>query len=91
MIHRCFCWSVACLSAVPFSILGAPTIDPIPNASIPAGKSLIIPATATSPNGLSLTFSAATVADAALEPPFLYPNVVSNGTANSQLFFNLMK
>jgi cyclophilin family peptidyl-prolyl cis-trans isomerase len=58
MSHRCFCWIVVCLAVVPFSILGAPTIDPIPNASIPAGKSLIIPVTATSPNGLPLTFSA---------------------------------
>jgi len=58
MIHRLFCWIVVCLAAVSFSILGAPTIDPIPNASIPAGKSLIIPVTATSPNGLPLTFSA---------------------------------
>ena len=36
----------------------APIIDPINNVSIPAGKSLIIPVTATSPNGLPLTFSA---------------------------------
>ena len=48
------------LVAVSFSVLGAPTIDPIPDASIPAGKSLIIPVTATSPNGLPLTFSATT-------------------------------
>ena len=41
-----------------FPLSAAPTIDPIPNASIPAGKSLIIPVTATSPNGLPLTFSA---------------------------------
>jgi cyclophilin family peptidyl-prolyl cis-trans isomerase len=39
-------------------MFGAPTIDPIPSASIPAGKSLILPVTATSPNGLPLTFSA---------------------------------
>jgi len=43
---------------VSLSIFGAPTIDPIPSASIPAGKSLILPVTATSPNGLPLTFSA---------------------------------
>jgi cyclophilin family peptidyl-prolyl cis-trans isomerase len=58
MIHRLFGWIVVCLGAVSFSILATPTIDPIPNASIPAGKSLIIPVTATSPNGLPLTFSA---------------------------------
>ena len=59
MVHRLFCWIVVCLAAGSFSILGAPAIDPIPNASIPAGKSLIIPVTATSPSGLPLTFSAA--------------------------------
>src|ERR1039457_1410902 len=58
MIHRFFCRIVVCLGGVSFSIFGAPAIDPIPNASIPAGKSLIIPVTATSPNGLPLTFSA---------------------------------
>jgi cyclophilin family peptidyl-prolyl cis-trans isomerase len=58
MIHRLSCWIVICLAALSFSMSGAPTIDPISNASIPAGKSLIIPVTATSPNGLPLTFSA---------------------------------
>ena len=37
----------------------APVIDPLGNVTIPAGKSLIIPVTATSPNGRSLTFTAA--------------------------------
>jgi peptidylprolyl isomerase len=46
------------LTAISPSIYGAPAIDPIPNASITAGKSLIIPVTATSPNGRPLTFSA---------------------------------
>src|SRR5436190_13832126 len=36
----------------------APVIDPISNASIPAGKSLLIPITASSPNGRPLTFTA---------------------------------
>src|SRR5215831_943804 len=36
----------------------APVIDPIPNASIPAGKSLIVPVTASSPNGRPLKFTA---------------------------------
>ena len=58
MRHCCSCCFVVCLTAVSLSIFGAPTIDPIPSASIPAGKSLIIPVTATSPNGLPLTFSA---------------------------------
>ena len=36
----------------------APAIDPLSNVSIPAGKSLIIPVTATSPTGRPLTFTA---------------------------------
>jgi cyclophilin family peptidyl-prolyl cis-trans isomerase len=58
MFHRLFCWIVVYRAAVSFSIAGAPTIDPISNAGVPAGKSLIIPVTATSPSGLPLTFSA---------------------------------
>ena len=41
-----------------FSAFAVPVIDPIPNASIPAGKSLILPVTASSPNGRPLTFTA---------------------------------
>src|SRR6476619_2673578 len=37
----------------------APVIDPISNVSIPAGKSLIVPVTASSSNGRALTFTAA--------------------------------
>src|SRR5215471_15582069 len=40
------------------TLLAGPVIDPIPNASIPAGKSLIVPVTASSPNGRPLTFTA---------------------------------
>ena len=58
MIHRFICWMAVCLGAVSFSVLAAPKIDPIPDASIPAGKSLIIPVTAISSNGLPLMFSA---------------------------------
>lgn len=58
MIYRRFCLPLLCLTALPLAVLGGPAIDPIPNASIPAGKSLIIPVTATSPNGLPLTFTA---------------------------------
>jgi cyclophilin family peptidyl-prolyl cis-trans isomerase len=41
-----------------FPVFAAPVIDPIPNASIPAGKTLILPVTAGSPNGRPLTFTA---------------------------------
>jgi cyclophilin family peptidyl-prolyl cis-trans isomerase len=49
---------MVCLAAIPFGASSAPIIDQIPNASIPAGKSLIVPVTASSPSGLPLTFSA---------------------------------
>jgi cyclophilin family peptidyl-prolyl cis-trans isomerase len=45
-----------CLGSLP--ALAGPVIDPIPSASIPAGKSLIIPVTAASSNGRPLTFTA---------------------------------
>jgi cyclophilin family peptidyl-prolyl cis-trans isomerase len=41
-----------------FSAFAVPVIDPIPNANIPAGKTLILPVTASSPNGQPLTFTA---------------------------------
>lgn len=40
------------------SVFGAPVIDPLNNVTVPAGKSLIIPVTAASPNGRPLTFTA---------------------------------
>jgi cyclophilin family peptidyl-prolyl cis-trans isomerase len=58
MRHRCFCWVLICAAAVPFSLRAGPIIDPIANKTIPAGKSLLVPVTATSPSGLPLTFSA---------------------------------
>lgn len=45
-------------SALVLPLGAAPTIDPIPTANIPAGKSLIVPVTASSPNGRPLTFTA---------------------------------
>jgi cyclophilin family peptidyl-prolyl cis-trans isomerase len=44
--------------ALALSGSAAPVIDPLGNVSIPAGKSLIIPVTATSPNGRPLIFTA---------------------------------
>ncbi len=37
--------------------LSAPVIDPLADVTIPAGKSLILPVTATSPNGQPLTYT----------------------------------
>ena len=58
MIHRMLRCLVLGLTTFSFSIFAAPTIDPMANVNIPAGKSLAIPVTATSPNGLPLTFTA---------------------------------
>ncbi|HSU53325.1 MAG TPA: peptidylprolyl isomerase [Candidatus Dormibacteraeota bacterium] len=46
------------LNVVGLSLVAAPAIDPIANASIPAGKSLLVPVTASSSNGRALTFTA---------------------------------
>jgi len=48
----------AALFGLNVTLFAAPVIDPISNKNIPAGKSLIIPVTATSTNGRPLTFTA---------------------------------
>src|SRR5271170_976641 len=40
------------------SAFAAPVINPIGNVNVPAGKSLILPVAAASPNGRPLTFTA---------------------------------
>lgn len=49
---------VAIALFVPLPLFSAPVIDPLPNVSLPAGKTLTIPVTATSPNGRPLTYTA---------------------------------
>ncbi|TAK96757.1 MAG: peptidylprolyl isomerase, partial [Verrucomicrobia bacterium] len=46
--------------ALAFTVtaVAAPVIDPIPNINVPAGKSILLPITATSPNGRRLTYTA---------------------------------
>jgi cyclophilin family peptidyl-prolyl cis-trans isomerase len=57
-MHRCRFLFVGLVVALPaVSSFAVPVIDPIPTASIPAGKSLTIPITATSPNGRPLTYT----------------------------------
>ena len=46
-----------CFLMLTVAATAAPVIDPIPNVTIPAGKSLIIPITATSTNGRALTYT----------------------------------
>jgi cyclophilin family peptidyl-prolyl cis-trans isomerase len=54
VISRCVL--VTLLLVLP--VFAAPVIDPVGNVTVPAGRSLIIPVTATSPNGRPLTFTA---------------------------------
>lgn len=49
-------WLLA-VSFLAVRALASPVIDPIPEANIPAGKSLTLPVTASSPNGRPLTYS----------------------------------
>jgi len=53
LLHR-LAWL---LLAAELPLFAGPVIDPIPAAIIPAGKSLIVPITATATNGRPLTFT----------------------------------
>ena len=58
MILRWFCFaSLLRVLAISSEATAAPVIDPISDVSLPAGKSLIIPVTASSANGRPLTFT----------------------------------
>ena len=46
-----------CFLILTVAATAAPVIDPIPNVTVPAGKSLIIPITATATNGRALTYT----------------------------------
>ncbi len=54
LLSRAFCLFL--MAVLP--VMAAPVMDPVPVANIPAGKTLIVPVTATSPNGRPLTFTA---------------------------------
>src|ERR1017187_6088364 len=58
MNGRCILRVFLFFGILAFPAFAAPVIDPIPSASIPAGKTLILPVTAGSPNGRPLTFTA---------------------------------
>lgn len=58
MKGRVALFSVAMTLLLTLNAVAAPVIDPLGNVTIPAGKSLIIPVTATSPTGRPLTFTA---------------------------------
>src|SRR6516165_5729377 len=70
------------------SLNAAPVIDPISNANIPAGKSVIIPVTANSPNGRPLTFTATSstnriVVEVKTNEPFWKLTVVQVASSNA--------
>lgn len=77
-----------------FPAVAVPVIDPIPNASIPAGKSLIVPVTATSPNGRPLTFTAASSTNSIMvlvhtNEPFWKMSVVQAAASNAPGAFQI--
>ncbi len=57
MLSRIPFRSAICAVLLSVSANAAPVIDPIPSASVPAGKSLTIPITATSSNGRPLAYT----------------------------------
>jgi cyclophilin family peptidyl-prolyl cis-trans isomerase len=80
------CVLVMLLLALP--VFAAPVIDPVGNASVPDGKSLIIPVTATSPNGRPLTFTATSstnriTVEVHTNNPFWKMSVVQAAPANA--------
>src|SRR5208282_560676 len=71
-----------------FPAFAVPVIDPIPNASVPAGKSLIVPVTASSPNGRPLTFTASSSTNSIIvlvhtNEPFWKMSVVQAAPTNA--------
>ena len=88
MNGRCVCSAVLLFGAVAFSAFAGPLIDPIPSASIPAGKTLILPVTASSPNGRPLTFTATSstnriTVEVHTNNPFWKMSVVQAAPANA--------
>jgi peptidyl-prolyl cis-trans isomerase-like 1 len=86
IVHGCRVAWLMMATALP--LVGAPVIDPIPAATIPAGKSLIVPITASSTNGQPLTFTITSSTDAiAIVPhandPFWKLSVVQAAAANA--------
>ncbi len=50
--------ATAIIGVMSLPLFAAPTIDPLPEVSLPAGTSLTLPVTASSPNGRPLTYTA---------------------------------
>ncbi len=83
-----FCRVAGLLLGTAFSLVAAPVIDPIPAGIIPAGKSLIVPITASATNGRPLTFTITSSTNAIVvvphtNNPFWKMNVVQAAAANA--------
>jgi cyclophilin family peptidyl-prolyl cis-trans isomerase len=94
MFRRLFYRVVPVCLFLPFSLFAIPVIDPIPSVSIPAGKSLIIPVTATSPNNRPLTFTATSSTNAIIvlvhtNEPFWKMSVVQAAASNAPGAFQI--
>ena len=94
MFRRLFFRVAPACFFVPFSLLAVPVIDPILNANIPAGKSLIIPVTATSPNNRPLTFTATSSTNSIVvlvhtNEPFWKMSVVQAAASNAPGAFQI--
>jgi cyclophilin family peptidyl-prolyl cis-trans isomerase len=88
MNGRCILGAILFFGVLAFSAFAVPVIDPIPNASIPAGKSLIVPVTASSPNGRPLTFTASSSTNSIIvlvhtNEPFWKMSVVQAAPTNA--------
>jgi cyclophilin family peptidyl-prolyl cis-trans isomerase len=88
MNGRCILRVFLFFGILAFPAFAAPVIDPIPNASLPAGKTLILPVTAASPNGRPLTFTATSstnriTAEVHTNNPFWKMSVVQAAAANA--------
>ena len=73
---------------IPHPLWAAPSIDPLSNATIPAGKSLIVPVTATSPNGRPLSYTVTSSTNGIsveihTNNPFWKMSVVQKAAANA--------
>lgn len=87
---NCFCSRGAALffGLTCQIVAAAPVIDPLPDVSVPAGKSLTIPVTATSPGGRPLTFTITSstnsiVVEHHTNNPFWKMSVVQAAAANA--------
>lgn len=94
MNGRCILGAILFSGVLAVSASAVPVIDPIPSATIPAGKSLIVSVTATSPNGRPLTFTATSSTNSIIvqvhtNEPFWKMSVVQAAASNAPGAFQI--